>query len=1249
MNRAHRISLLAIFALLAGGWCRVSAQTISSINPPTVAAGGPSFSLTVFGSGFINGTSVVTVNGQNRTTVFVSALQLTATVLASDIALPGTDQIKVSNGISASNPVNLTVIKGSLAPILTRVAPGVVTQGAERVQLTLIGANFFPGATVVISDGTRANAPSSDIAILNVSVLSNTVMTALISAGPTAQAGVRNVDVVNPDGQTTAGPVVTTQPLRVQASNSLGAPVSILTLAVTHPRDGTLVMQGQELSAEAILGGSGTGTVIGQWVWDGNVVEQFAASVIGGQSVAVQTRQFLPTWSLGIHTLQLRMVQPNQIASRTITLVINPGDWNLEGMLSPAYGVIFPSDHPPLLHWKVVPGAAKYQIGFSARPYFLSISKWYDVTDNRWQVPEDVWREQADGQLFWTVRTVEASGMARKPLPMRSIVHGVVGSLTSTHPEPGRTAAGNTLLEWQPVSQHAFYLVTVSTDREGTKIIRRYLSAQPQIDLRAVDSRLEPGKTYFWRVDALSSSGKVIMSGPAQSFVAAPRSKAALRDLHGQMLQLASLGMPAGFSPRHAEAARAGDPGLIFVLGALDLPAQIGKRTPEPDSNVSESQPQVSIEFKTKFNPLDVSVMLDDLDVTSMARVSETLITYTPALPLQSGSHSVNLIVGTEGTSWKFSVTAPAAATPAQGAATQTAETKGTDAEAPPAPAAEAAPASVPPPAGETPATPRASLTEDGQFSSNTQYGSAGHPPPTNAITLGQHLAFQDGPWRADVNGSGLINSVWAPDNLRTAQNHVNNYVSQLNYQGQGWDAGLRVGVITSALYAGAQYVTAATPRQAAEFVLDTKAGDFGYFTNTSDVALGGGAGISFHQRIMGASWAAPLPKKWVEFRFMWLNARDVGSPTTVTFDTLGHPILTASPITPPQRGNIYGGLLLFHLTPLWTWTSEYAWGYNNLNTADPTSGDVFGRAWRTGIAGQAGKTLVNVAYRDVSPAFQNPANPGLTLASRSALRGVDSTVTQTTPAGTFAAGYSFLINNLHSSAVPELLLHNLTQSWSRPFGLKTNVVVSASESLTQTGTVPAALMGLPPELQGLQDLRNISGNASVTRQIGTTSVFVSAVRAWNRNNLLPAADVITSSVSLGANWISKSIFQFNSSLSLNWVAAEKFSIGETRNIAFSLQPALVWVKQGLQVAPLINLSQGRTLLATGTLTNDMLTGQYGGRFAWTLPGVLKFNTFSVQGSYNQNRNNIAGLDLRSTQLLGLWTVTWGQRRQAAY
>src|SRR5262249_5578952 len=478
-------------------------------------------------------------------------------------------------------------------------------------------------------------------------------------------------------------------------------------------------------------------------------------------------------------------------------------------------------------------------------------------------------------------------------------------------------------------------------------ILRLSLSSQPQFAWRVVNDGLEPGRNYFWQVDALSTSGKLIMPGPPQSFVALPKRKAVLRGPGGQVVELASLGMPAGLPPRHAETARAGDPGL--GMSAPDLQAQIVKRVPQPDSSVTESQPPISIEFQAKINPTDVSLLVDDLDVTSMAQLTETQLSYTPALSLTSGSHSVNLIVGTEGASWKFNVTAAAAAasrpTPA--------ETKGTDAEAAPAPATETAAAgSVSPPApSETPATPRASLVEDGQFSSNTQWGSGGHPSPSNAIALGQHLAFENGPWRADVNGSGLINSVLARESLRTSHNLANNYVSQLNYQGKGWDAGLRVGILISSLFSGAQFVTVATPRQAVEFVLNTKAGAFGYFTNTSDVALGGGSGITFHQRVMGASWLAPLPKKWAEFRFMWLSARDVGSPTTVTFDTLGHPIITTNPLAPPEKGNIYGGLLLLHLTPAWTWTSEYAWGDNTLTIPGEVSSDVFGRAWRTGIS----------------------------------------------------------------------------------------------------------------------------------------------------------------------------------------------------------------------------------------------------------------------------------------------------------
>ena len=928
-KRGGILFLVMLGALVLGSWSSALAQpVISSISPSTVTAGSPSFTLTVIGSGFSQA-QLVQVNGSSRATTFVSAMQLNATILASDVAVPAALQITVRDPTTGltSKPAILTVTPagvGAPPPSLSRIGPGLAAQGTDRVQITLIGANFRPGAAVIISpplaslNNSTATQAATDIQVLSVGRLSSTLMTALISVGRTANLGLRAVDVVNADGTSTAGSTLpsvgpgprTTQPLQVQSSNSLGAPLSVLSLAVTHPRDGTVVMQGQEVSAEAILAGAGTGTVIGQWVWDGNVVEQFAATIVGGQSAAVQTRQSLPTWYLGIHTLQLRIVQPNQVATRTISVVVNPGDWRLEALLAPAYGAAFSPEKPPLLRWAPVPGAAKYQVGFSSQAHLATIEKWYDTTDNRWQVPGDVWRDQPEGELFWTVRTVETSGVARKPLPMRSIFRTTEGGLTSVRATPGRTAAGNTLLEWKPVGKQALYMVTVSSDPGGLRIIRRYLTNSPQIDLRAVDRRLDAGKTYYWKVDAFSPSGRLLMYGPAQSFIAGAGPKAALRRANGELLQLASLAIPAALHTT-----------------AMDLTAEIKKRTPGPDSSVAELQPPVTVEFQSSVNPLDLSLMVDDIDVTPMAQATENKISYIPAMPLTAGNHSINLVVGTEAVSWKFAIAgAPAATQPAGG--TQ----PGTDAEVPPAvPAATGqsvppatAPSQTPGPnpalPGQTPAG-TTGLMQTSQVSMNTQWASGGNPPASNALAVAERMSYQDGPWHAEINGSGLLNSVLNPEPQRTSVGKFNDYVTQVAYQGTRWSTNFRFGVISPVLYTDAQLMSVATPRQAGEVVLATPAGTFGYFANTSDVALGGGSGITFHQQIMGASWLAPLPKKWVSFRFMWLSAEDTGTPTIVTFDPLGHPVVVPNPLATASKGSLFGGLLQIHLTPTWLWS----------------------------------------------------------------------------------------------------------------------------------------------------------------------------------------------------------------------------------------------------------------------------------------------------------------------------------------
>lgn len=1016
------------------------APTISSISPSTVTAGGAGFTLTVTGSGYA-ATSVVQINGSNRPTTYVNAQQLTAAVLASDIAAPGSLNVTVLNtstaGVVSSNSVTLTVVVAA-SPVLTGVSPQFATQGVTQLNVTLVGANFRPGATVIISpplaslSASNGRTPAGDVTVQNITVVNSGLITAQVNLSPNAVLGLRAVDVLNRDGTSTVsvtptGASGTSQSMRISPTNSIGSPLTVLNMALMHPRDGSVVTQGDQLNADAILAGTGTGTVIGEWVWDGNVVEQFSAAIVGGQSAAIRTRQSLPTWYLGAHTLLLRMLQPNQVTSRPIEVVVNPGKWKLEQLIQPAYGAVFAFDAPPHLLWAIVPGALKYQVGFSAQPYFSTIVKWFDVTENQWQVPGDVWRGLPEGKLYWTVRTVDDSGEPRKPLPMRVIYRSPQGKQNSPGPSAMRPARGGFM-------------------RAGEKYNPR-AGRRPMMPMR--------------------------------------------------------ISLP--------------------LAGRIAQPPAVAAGPSEP----------------------------------------------TPA--------------------------------PAKGE---------TDAEAPPS--------------AKSPA-PRHGPSEDGQIGINTQWASGSNPADSNALSVSEHALYQVAPWTLEVNGSGLLNSILNPPPQRTSDGKVNNYVGQIGFQRKAWTGNLQFGIVTPALYNDAQFVSEPTARQGVQLALKTPAGAFSGFTNTDDAAAGGGSGINVRQQIIGASWQAPLPK-WAQLRLMWLSAADLGA------------------VTPRASGDVYGGLLTLQLNKQWSWVSEYGVSHDNANTGSSASIREFGRAWRTGITGQPGKTNVSIAYRDVSANFGNPANPGLTPDSQANVRGVNSSITQATRAGSFGLTYTFLANNLRPVTSDELLLNTFEETWSKALDVKTNVSLDARQSLTRTGTVPAALKTMPPAATGAQDIRDVSGSVNLSRQVGSSTLSLGAQRDWNHNTLFPTASTITSSLNAGSNLVTQGFFQLNSQVSVSWVAGDGFTVGTSRTVSLNLQPALVWKRPGLQLAPLVTVTKGQTLLSSGTLSSDTLTGQYGGRVAWTLPRVLKFSTLSAQGSYNQNRNMVTGINQPATQLLAILTTSWGHK-----
>jgi FG-GAP-like repeat len=106
--------LLSLFLFSTLGFSQTS-NPVPLINnplvPTAVAPGGPSFTLTVNGTGFVP-SSVVYWNGSPRSTTYVSGSKLTATIFATDIATPNTGSVTVvspSPGGGTSNVIFLSV------------------------------------------------------------------------------------------------------------------------------------------------------------------------------------------------------------------------------------------------------------------------------------------------------------------------------------------------------------------------------------------------------------------------------------------------------------------------------------------------------------------------------------------------------------------------------------------------------------------------------------------------------------------------------------------------------------------------------------------------------------------------------------------------------------------------------------------------------------------------------------------------------------------------------------------------------------------------------------------------------------------------------------------------------------------------------------------------------------------------------------------------------------------------------------
>jgi hypothetical protein len=363
--------------------------------------------------------------------------------------------------------------------------------------------------------------------------------------------------------------------------------------------------------------------------------------------------------------------------------------------------------------------------------------------------------------------------------------------------------------------------------------------------------------------------------------------------------------------------------------------------------------------------------------------------------------------------------------------------------------------------------------------------------------------------------------------------------------------------------------------------------------------------------------------------------------------NALGQTLTASNTFAQAGGGDLYGGLLVIHLPHQWSWKSEYAWGYNTLDLGG-SAHHGFGRAWQSGITGPVKSAAISLVYFETGTNFVSPANPGLTATSIPSRRGVNSTFTLPTKLGNFTVGEQFSQSNANSTSTIEQTMNAVSEGWARNFGPKTMLSATLHETLVGSGDVPPVLQTLPKEtLSILQaDQRDTGAALTATRQIGHASLNLTGSRDWTRNNLNPSADVITTSLLAGETWMLSNVFQIGSSFGINWTAAEKSTVGTTRALTGHFQPAFTWNRPGLQLAPIVSFNQTRTELLAGALSNQLTTGQYGGRISWTMPSEFKFSTLSFEGDFNRNKNLLTGADLSDKALMLVWTLTWARQQE---
>lgn len=232
MNRIWTALAVALAAIFAATGCNDYGNTFQGntgaflqfVSPSTVTAGGPDFTMTLTGNGFVVQT-IVTWNEQNLKTCVITdtsanacapsnntgnVLSVTAIVPAALTAKPGTSFVQTVNPHSGtgtnglSNPVSFVVFPvPNPVPTVAGISPNNATSGSADLPLTITGTNFLP--TTDPSGGSQVHWNTTTQTNLTPTTISSTQIQATVPAALLATAGTATVTVYNPPAPPPSG------------------------------------------------------------------------------------------------------------------------------------------------------------------------------------------------------------------------------------------------------------------------------------------------------------------------------------------------------------------------------------------------------------------------------------------------------------------------------------------------------------------------------------------------------------------------------------------------------------------------------------------------------------------------------------------------------------------------------------------------------------------------------------------------------------------------------------------------------------------------------------------------------------------------------------------------------------------------------------------------------------------------------------------------------------------------------------